>query len=191
MKVSEITYESDISEFLSIDDIQSCIGMINILSSSVETIVETIDNEITNGGLDVYSFNIDGESPAHDIAVELVNSLHKVVEDLNEASKNTEKNAKRHRYNELKKLQTSLKRKINEINSYISYYKAQIDNCESYMIACEQSRDFTKYGEYSQQSEDFRKKVVSLRKELGGKHDGLNARLEEVNALLEEEDLNI
>lgn len=205
MKVSEITYESNTSEFLSIPDIETYVTNLSSFSNEIETgIVEVLDREITNGGLDVYSFNIDGESPAHDIAVELVNSLHKVADDLNEASKDINKKAKQHRRDELttlkkkvtlklERIEKDIKMKERLIKSNVSMIQTDREKMSTYESESANGSPTTYTSEqYSAFGNDIYERDnenISLNNDildLDGIRKTLERKLEEVNAALKE-----
>lgn len=117
-KISEITYNSDMSTFINYEMISTDVEQINSNLKDINTnVLEILDSEINTGGLDLYAANINGVPIFHSKAVEIEQKVQTIYNECKEATKQIEKKAKEHRINELSKYIEELEKRIKELRA--------------------------------------------------------------------------
>lgn len=135
-RTENITSESTLNEFL------GQVAKVNPLRDDILSIKEVIDSYMEtigtllqeNGGLDPYSFNIEGNPMIYTEALEIYRILDNISEGLEELQKNIKKKGKDHYQFELRTYRIKLYEEIKYYTEKISTY--------TNLIETEQSKDY-------------------------------------------------
>lgn len=181
MKVSEITYESNIGSFIDYSSVKSEISSIeSALSHLDEGFLQVLSNEMNKGGLDLYSANINGVPIFHNKASEIYSGVHEVYTDFQKQLDLIDENAKKHRIEELKKYIDCLENRIKELESEIKSLENTIKDLQTskdnaWDIFIEKGGDcninnseYQSYCSYLRKIEENEKTLKNANKELNG-----------------------
>lgn len=123
MKISNITYQSDINKFVQSSEIEDVKKQFNqVIDKLKEEILESLEEEMKEGnGLDAYSFNVNGQSRANTTAINIYKRIADVVANLTNSKEIIVQNLKKHRDKEFETY-------IEKIDERVSNLQSQIPN---------------------------------------------------------------
>lgn len=129
---SEITYNSNINDFLNYKAVSEILtGIESDLKQIDQSIVTVLETEINEGGLDLYAANINGVPIFHNKGVELQQEIQKVYTSGIEEIANLDKIAKEHRRMELNKYKQELSKYIDNIGVEIETLETKLQNAKN------------------------------------------------------------
>lgn len=129
MKVIDITYESNIGNFIDYSSVKGEISSIqSALSYLNEGFLQVLYKEMNEGGLDLYSANINGVPIFHNKASEIYSGVHEVYTDFQKQLDLIDEYAKNHRIEELNKYIECLKTRINDLEIKLAELQSSKDN---------------------------------------------------------------
>lgn len=130
MKVSEITYTTDRSQFLNYEELESKIEetLVFAITNAKENIVDEVSSYTDTESLGREAFHIDNKPLLQEKAEEFVKNYEDMLENCQKEKNKILENASKHRKAELEKYCQCLQDRISEINQRISSINKQIDN---------------------------------------------------------------
>lgn len=130
MKISEITYTTDKSNFLNYDKLSSKLELIDIIIRKIEdNIMMPTEGCMTNvnGGLDENSFDIDNKPILYDRAKEVMQVYKDLVDTYKQAKEKILSDGLKHRQEELEKYISSINERIDVVESNLSRVESDIN----------------------------------------------------------------
>lgn len=123
MKISNITYQSDVNKFVQSSEIEDVKKQFDqVIDKLKEEILESLENEMKEGnGLDAYSFNVNGQSRANTTAINIYKRIADVIANLTSSKEIIEQNLKNHRDKEFETY-------IDKIDERLSILQSQMSN---------------------------------------------------------------
>lgn len=122
MKISEITYKTNLDELLKYDKVEEMTNELETALKKLNTnLIEPLSDCIVNKGkgLDPDSFYIEGEPLLNEKAINCQNKFEEITEAGNKLKNQILENARNHREKELTKLITCLKDRIGFLETEI------------------------------------------------------------------------
>ena len=127
-KIGNITTENLIGDFINYKSVKTVTDTLKENLKKINTnVIETLNKEISSGGLDLYSANVNGVPIFHNKAVELQQSIRQLYSEGTELVKHIENRAYNHREGELTEYIEKLETRIREIENYIAANNNAID----------------------------------------------------------------
>lgn len=185
--VGDITYENNITDFIDYGAIKEELGLLNDAFQTIEdSVVATLNTEINEGGLDLYSANINGVPIYHNKAVNIQQKLNSICSECTSIISDIDKEAKKHRQEELNAFVTALENRIKELQGEISDLESQKQTLKAQREAKEIS-----INDYMLKIDDIKTEIKQKQNQLDGgtlsaHNGGLQAKLIEAQTLLDE-----
>ena len=130
MKISEITYTTDKSNFLNYDKLSSKLELIDIIIRQIEdNIMMPTEGCMTNvnGGLDENSFYIDNKPLLNERAKEVMQVYKDLVDTYKQTKEKILSDGLKHRQEELEKYISSINERIDVVESNLSRVESDIN----------------------------------------------------------------
>lgn len=134
MKIADITYQSNMSEFIDMGQVSSQVEVLGTLISNIkDSLLSSLYNctTIENGGLDKESFILEGESILNDKANESKENVEMLLEKMNSLKNIIVENATEHRIEELTRYIQCLEERISEVEEKIQTLNAMLRETQS------------------------------------------------------------
>lgn len=182
-----ISYKNNITDFIDYNAIKEEMGLLNDTFKTIEdSVITTLNTEINEGGLDLYSTNINGVPIYHNKAVDIQQRLNKICSDCTEIISEVDTSAKEHRRKELSEYVTALQNRINTVKEKIEELNADMEELKDQRAAKEIS-----INEYQRKMDATRVEKNKYEDELDGgwlsaHNGGLEAKLIEAQNFLDE-----
>lgn len=133
-----ITYKTEFSELLDIDEIYDAIMNYKAKFCSYYTafVEEPIKSEINTGGLDKYSLNLGGETPANTMANSLLNDFLEMSDFIENLYNKAMNDAREQRLKELSRLGEKVSEHLEELNKELVIANHNLSSSqENYQIS--------------------------------------------------------
>ena len=180
-KIEEITYKTHPSEFIDYSAIKELLDGLKAGIGKIEDcILATLNTEINEGGLDLYSANINGVPIYHNKAVEIQQELSSISTECEKIISDIDKAAKEHRQQEIDELIEKLKEEIQKKYDRIAELEGLIAEAEEKRayyagLQSEAEKGSTEYNNatnmalsYVNSKAQYNKEIQSLKDELDG-----------------------
>lgn len=129
-KIESITAETSINDFIDLEDVKSKSSKIS--EKEIDTFSkeskEKIINQISNGGLNEYSLNIGGYAPAYYKANLIIKKFDEIMNKVEEAEKQINKDGKQHRKKEHDTYEDKIDKKLTSLREQLRQVQRKIDN---------------------------------------------------------------
>lgn len=174
MKISEITYNTDISKFLNYYKVEEEI-------IELETAIQSIKNNLVeqlyhctateNGGLDPKSFSLEGESLLTDKANECKNSFNSILENCDNLRNKILDSALNHRKEELTRFISCIEERVDNVKVLKNNIVKQIEAVSKKKIfdtnIIEVAKLYAHKENYEKELKELYEKLEWAKKELG------------------------
>lgn len=174
MKISEITYNTDISKFLDCSKVGDEISELETTIQSIKTnLIDQLSNctLIENGGLDPKSFSLGGEAILTNRAIECKNSFDSILESCTKLKTKILDNAISHRKMELTKFISCIEERIDNVEVLKNNIVKKIEKVSQKEIfdtsLIEVAKLYVHKGNYEKELNELYRKLDWAKKELG------------------------
>lgn len=130
MKIAEITKDSDMGSFLKMNEVEEALQFVdgNAISNFKETTYDALKREISSGGLDQYSLNINGNIYGYEKANSICSQLDSVFTEISSLKSKIIEAAKSHIDAEYEKYIAEVQKEIDRLDKEILAVQKRIDN---------------------------------------------------------------